>query len=250
MTVSNTALKLTDNSKVKFKSNHYNTFGLQHGRPETGGTCPGSTVGVGGCLNLKRANGSVATCYVDKLAKAYPAFGKVLHRNTELLLGKTQEEMEVILAETIASFIEHNKGRDLTFRLHTSGDFFSEEYARAWANTITKHPNIRFWTYTRSLWAVPLLMDCSNLSMYISSDPVNYKEARLVYDVCHLGHTNVGICFMGNKGTEPTEEKWVVCPEISGKLKSESSKGACAKCKLCMTYNGTVRLRNIQFPVH
>lgn len=250
MTDTTTTLKLTDNSKVKFKSGHYNTFGLLHGRPENGGTCPGSTSGPGGCLSLKRVGGVNATCYVDKLVKAYPNFGKVLQRNTELLHGKTQAEMEVILTETVAAFVKHNKGNNLYFRLHTSGDFFSEDYARAWAATILKYPNVRFWTYTRSLWAIPLLMDCPNLSIYISSDPVNYAEAKAVYDICHLGHPNVGICYMGNIGTQPAGERWVVCPEVSGKLKNETSKGACAKCRLCMTYNDKIRLRNIQFPVH
>lgn len=250
MTVSDNILKLTDNSKTKFKPNHLNTFGLMHGRPENGGTCPGSTMGTGGCLSLKREGGINATCYVDKLVKAYPNFGKVLLRNTNLLKDKSQAEMEAVLTETVQAFILHNKGKNLFFRLHTSGDFFSEEYAEAWAATITKFPQVQFWTYTRSLWAVPRLMDCRNLAIYISSDNANYAEAKLVFDVCRPGHGNVGICYMGNIGTQPTGTRWVVCPEVSGKLKNDNSKGACSKCQLCMTYNNKIALRNIQFPVH
>lgn len=250
MTESDNVLKFTDNSKTKFKSNHLNTFGLMHGRPENGGTCPGSTTGPGGCLSLKREGGVNATCYVDKLVKAYPSFGKVLARNTALLKGKSVEEMEAILTASVAAFVKHNNGKLLHFRLHTSGDFFSEDYARAWAATIRKFPQVQFWTYTRSLWAVPLLMDCQNLALYISSDNANYAEARLVFDVCSPGHHNVGICYMGNIGTQPSDTKWVVCPEVSGKLKNDRSAGACAKCRLCMTYNGEIALRKIQFPVH
>lgn len=250
MTVSDNILKLTDNSKTKFKRDHLNTFGLMHGRPENGGTCPGSTTGPGGCLSLKREGGVNATCYVDKLVKAYPSFGKVLTRNTDLLKDKTTAEMEEVLTATVEAFIKHNKQQNLFFRLHTSGDFFSEDYARAWAATIAKFPQVQFWTYTRSLWAVPLLMDCRNLAIYISSDNVNYAEAKLVFDVCRPGHPNVGICYMGNIGTQPSDSRWVVCPEVSGKLKNDSSEGACAKCRLCMTYNGKIALRNIQFPIH
>lgn len=250
MTASDTTLQLTDNSKTKFRANHYNTFGLLHGRPENGGTCPGSTSGAGGCLSLKRVGGVNATCYVDKLVKAYPSFGKVLQRNTELLRGKTQAEMEVILSATVEAFVKRNKDKSLHFRLHTSGDFFSEDYALAWAATISKYPNVRFWTYTRSLWAVPLLMECRNLSIYISSDAVNYIDAKLVYDVCHLGHPNVGICYMGNIGTQPPGERWVVCPEVSGKIQNDKDRGACAKCRLCLTYNDNLKLRKIQFPIH
>lgn len=250
MTVSDNILKLTDNSKTKFKANHLNTFGLMHGRPENGGTCPGSTTGPGGCLSLKREGGINATCYVDNLAKAYPSFGKVLLRNTRLLKDKSQEEMEAVLTATVTAFVGHNKGKNLFFRLHTSGDFFSEDYARAWAATITKFPQVQFWVYTRSLWAVPLLMDCRNLAIYISSDRANYTEAKLAFDIFRPGHTNVGICYMGNVGTQPPNQHWVVCPEVSGRLKNDKSEGACAKCRLCMTYNGNIALRNIQFPIH
>ena len=250
MLVSDNILKLTDNSKTKFKSNHLNTFGLMHGRPAGGGTCPGATTGPGGCLSLKRKGGVNATCYVDKLVKAYPNFGKVLLRNTELLKDKTTAEMEAVLTATVEAFVKHNKGQNLFFRLHTSGDFFSEDYARAWAATINNFPNVQFWAYTRSLWAVPLLMDCRNLAIYISADNVNYAEAKAVFDTCRPGRQNVGICYMGNVGTQPADVHWVVCPEISGKLKNESSSGACAKCRLCMTYNDRIAVRNIQFPIH
>lgn len=250
MLISDKILKLTDNSKVKFKKNHLNTFGLWHGPPDKGGTCPGATTGPGGCMGLKKVGGLNATCYVDKLVKAYPAFGAVLRRNTDLLKGKTQAEMEIILAASVAAFAEHNKGKELSFRLHTSGDFFSEDYVRAWVATISKFPQIQFWGYTRSLWAVPMLMGCRNLAIYLSADNVNYASAMAVYEICRPQHNNVGICYMGNLDTLPKNVRWVQCPELSGKVKNTPDRGACAKCKLCLTYNENVGLRNIQFPLH
>lgn len=250
MTSTETTLKLTDNSKVKFKSNHFNTYGLMHGLPRHGGTCPGATSGPGGCMSLKREGGVNATCYVDKLVKAYPNFGKVLRRNTDLLQGKTQTEMEGILHDSVAAFVQHNKGLNLFFRLHTSGDFFNKDYASAWAVTINKFPQVQFWVYTRCLWAVPILEDCHNLALYISSDNVNYGQATAVFATSRPTHNNVGICYMGNNNTLPKEQRWVQCPEISGKVKNTTNSGACAKCRLCFTYNDRIALRNIQFPIH
>lgn len=250
MTISDNILKLTDNSKVKFTRNHYNTFGLMHGLPQNGGTCPGATSGPGGCMSLKKEGGVNATCYVDKLVKVYPSFGKVLKRNTDLLAGKTQAEMEVVLSATVEAFIQHNKNQNLYFRLATSGDFFSEDYARAWASTINKFPQVRFWVYTRCFWAVPFLMDCRNLAIYLSADNVNYAEASATFDICRPGHNNVGIAYMGNINTLPKTRRWVTCPEITGKVKNQVDRGACSKCRLCFTYSDTIGVRNIQFPIH
>lgn len=244
------SLKLSDNSKTKFKKNHYNTFGLWPGLPANGGTCPGATIGAGGCLGLKREGGVNLICYVDKLIKIYPNFGAVLRFNTDLLAGKTQPEMEEIHTNTVQAFIKHNKGLDLFFRLATSGDFFSEDYARSWATVINNFPQVHFWAYTRSLWAIPILMDCRNLSLYISSDRVNYQRATEVYNKYVEGRTNLGICYMGDDDTIPHDRRWVKCPEITGKVKNSPDEGACSKCRLCFTHNGTINRRNIQFPIH
>lgn len=206
-------------------------------------------MGQGGCMGLKREGGVNATCYVDKLVKVYPSFGKVLLQNTLLLRGKTKDEMQQILEATISSFVERNKAGDLYFRLHTSGDFFSEDYANAWADTILRFPSVRFWVYTRSLWAVPLLVGCNNLAIYVSSDVINYEEASRVFEKYRAAHNNLGIAYMGSTAL-PKDRRWVVCPEISGKIKNSATVGACATCRLCMTYTDKIALRNIQFPIH
>lgn len=249
MTFPENTLKLSDNSKTKGSPSHYNTFGLMFGLPKDGGTCPMATIGVGGCLNLKGKGTINRTCYVEKLYKAYPSFAKVLKYNTELLRGKTQAEMELVLENSVSWFIQHNKGTKLYFRISTSGDFFSKEYTEAWKTTINKFPEVRFWVYTRSLSSVIILKDCLNLALYISTDNVNYNEAAAVFEL-YSNLNNVGICYMGNDDTLPKDERWVKCPEVSGRLKNQKDKGACAKCKLCFTYNERIPLRNIQFLIH
>lgn len=249
MTETINTLQLTDNSKTKFKHGHYNTFGLNYGLPSNGGTCPGATSGPGGCLHLKREGGVNATCYMANLVKAYPSFRRVLDKNTKLLQGKTQAEMVVTLTNTVNLFIKLSKNTDLYFRISTSGDFFSEDYAKAWAEVISQFPQVQFWVYTRSLWAIPILVGCSNLALYISSDNVNFKAARQVFEA-HKHHNNLGISYMGNTEALPKNDRWVVCPQITGKVPNTPGQGACAKCCLCFTYNGKIRLRNINFPIH
>lgn len=240
-------LKLSDNSKTKFKRSHYNTFGLNFGLPINNGTCPGATSGAGGCLHLKIAGGKNSTCYMHKLTKAYPSLRRLLDSNTELLKNKSKEEMEIILEETVTEFIKRNKGQLLYFRLHFSGDFFNETYTNAWAAVIKKFPHVQFWGYTRSLFAIPLLVGLNNLALYISADAQNWKEALLVFEQYkHLN--NIGMCYMGDK--VPEELKFVQCPEITKKILNTKQMGACGKCRLCFTYKENIRLRNINFPIH
>lgn len=241
-------LVLSDNSKVKFKKNHYNTFGLYHGLPEQGGTCPGATVGEGGCMAIR--DGLVRkTCYVEKLAQIYPAFANRIRGNSDMLVGKTKEEMVVLLEATVNSFVKKSKD-NLNFRLHTSGDFFSLEYAEAWAEVMKKFPNVRFWAYTRSFipaanYVAPLI-GIPNLSLYLSCDPNNYEEAEKVFDQYKDQMASLGLAWLGADAPNTEKNRWVKCPANSGKIKNEDTKGACAKCRLCVD-RFKIRTKNIQF---
>lgn len=241
-------LKLSDNSKVKFKKRHYNTFGLTHGLPENGGTCPGATHGKGGCLDtrdgLKRK-----TCYVEKLVQIYPAFSKLLKDNTEILANKSLLELQAICENTIQTFIHQSKNKDLSFRLHMSGDFFSEDYTKAWVNIIKAHPEINFWVYTRSIEYVPYLVGIKNLTLYLSCDPDNMESMTKLFNTYKDEHPNIGLAWLGTNAPAPEEFRWVKCPEVTGKIKNTEDQGACSKCRLCVN-NYKVRVKNIEFPYH
>lgn len=238
-------LKLTDNRKTSFKPNHMNTFGLMYGRPEDGGTCPGSTQGTGGCLEIKTGR-KLNTCYMAKITTIYPNVRRALEANGDLLKDKTQEEMEEVLAATVEAFIKKNKGEKLFFRLHYSGDFETEDYVKAWANVMKKYSQVRFWAYTRSYWFAKHFRDIPNLTLFLSADPVNYRLLKAVYEK-HSDQKNFGIAWMGN--TPPTEQRWVTCPEITGKVKNTKEGGACSKCRLCVN-NYKDKVKHIHFPIH
>ena len=245
-------LKLTGNSKTKFSKSHKNTFGLLHGLPKDGGTCVGATCGAGGCLDT-RAGKKRKTCYVEKITQIYKNVGNVLLENTEMLKDKTQEEMTVILRETVAEFVRKSPPDKLFFRLHWAGDFMNSSYVRAWSTVIKEFPNVRFWAYTRSFaqdhdFIFPLL-ECTNLSLYLSCDPVNMESAKKVYDLYKEKYNNLGLAWMGNEAPDPNTFRWVKCPEITGKVKSTDEQGACSKCRLCVD-NYANKIKNIQFLIH
>lgn len=242
-----TALHLASNSKTKFYRTHKNTFGLMFGRLAQGGTCPGSTLGCGGCLEVKDGKKNM-TCYMKKLVVAYPSLGPTLTDNTNKVVGKSFDETVEVLAATVNEFKKKDKGRAPYFRLSYSGDLVNKTYALAWNKVIRSFPEIQFWTYTRSIDLVPFLVGIPNLSLYISADPVNKDEAVAMYRKYEKTAKNLGICMMSN-----TEEipgiKFVTCPETSGKLKNTTERGACAKCRLCIN-NYQTRIHNIRFIIH
>ena len=241
----------SDNTKVKFKKNHFNTFGLNYGLPKNGGTCPGATLGTGGCLNIREGH-KRPTCYMAKVTAIYKDVGKRLQQNTDLLKGKSLDQMVEVLTSTVEEFKTKNKGENLFFRLHYSGDFYSDSYAKAWAITIKKFPEIRFWVYSRShsgkLDYIHNFVGISNISVYLSVDPSNYQEALKSYKK-YEKEPNFALAWMGGNPPDKSILRWVNCPETSGRLKNTETNGACSRCRLCVD-NYVTKLKNINFSIH
>lgn len=248
MTVTNTDkhFYLSDNGKTKFTSTHRNTFGLTHGLPTNGGTCPGATLGAGGCLDVRDGK-KRATCYMEKVVQIYKAVGAKLAENTEMVTGQSYETMVQVIRNTVKKFTEKTDKKNWFMRLHYSGDFFSVDYSKAWAQVIKEYPEVRFWVYTRSHNMVQYLVDCTNLTLYLSVDPVNIKTATKIYEQ-FKDRPNVGMAWLGTENT-PKEYRWVVCPETSGIIQNTKDRGACAKCRLCVDRYKT-KVKNIAFKIH
>ena len=236
---------LATNRKTKFGPNHKNTFGLTFGLPINGGTCPGATSGTGGCLNV-RDGCKRETCYMAKVTQIYKAVAHTLQVNTDMVRGKSYDEMVTVIRATIKSFTEKNLEAKWYFRLHYSGDFFSEDYAKAWAQVIGEFPRVKFWVYTRSFNVVPYLIDRTNITVYLSIDPVNMDEGSRLYEK-YIERANLGLAWLGNE--KPAKYRWVTCPETSGILKNTNEQGTCAKCRLCIDRYKS-KVKNIQFTIH
>lgn len=238
-----TRFKLTNNSKVRFKDKHYNTFSLKQGSILEGGTCPGMTVGEGGCGEK---------CYDKNLRKLYKAYASVEDYNTSLVMDKTADEMYSVIKNSVTYWLLNDEMQDPYFRIHTGGDFYNEEYARCWARVMLEHPKIKFWCYTRSMFAVPILAEIENLSLFLSCDPVNKHEVLFTYDR-YKKYPNIAIAWMGNEVPQnmPQDKAFLICPEVTGKLKNKNTEGACSRCRACIDRtlkNG--KIRHIQFPIH
>src|SRR3954454_20523656 len=139
-----------------------NSFGLPAGHEYS---CPGAT------RTCERV------CYAGKLETLYKGVREVLVANLEALTGLDRTAMAQLIAEMIDDFrtdCERAERRGATvprdFRIHWDGDFFSLDYARAWADVVRADPDIRFWVYTRSfdpdrLDVLPVLAGLSNFTV-------------------------------------------------------------------------------------
>ena len=235
--------RLTNNSKVRFYNEHYNTFSLAAGLPEHGGTCVHATVGEGGC---------VGKCYDINLRKLYKKYAANEDFNTSLVWDKPYEEQVRVIQNSVTKWLLNNGAEKPFFRIHTGGEFFSLEYTLAWREVMTNYPKINFWAYTRAMFTVPLLVDLQNLTLMLSCDPVNKNDVLKVYEK-FKHHDNLAVAWMGNTLPEdmPQDRKLLVCPEVTGKMGKMKDIGACARCRACIDRRlKSGQTRHIQFPIH
>lgn len=228
-----------------------NSFGLPSG---IAFSCPGAT---SVCEKV---------CYAGKLEKIYKGVKNVLLHNWDAMNGKSIEEMVELLQEMIDAFrVDCNKedakrakkGNDTrverAFRIHWDGDFFSLDYAAAWAWVIAGNTDIHFWVYTRSfvdaLNVLPVfdaMTDKDNLSLYLSVDSANIGaagKARKAYPWtkwAYLSETFAsGREEMADNGAG--EGRKYNCPENGGRIPLIDQKGsACIKCGICPKGRGDV----------
>lgn len=242
--MSATVLRRSTDRKTDAYAGQKNTFGLLPGLPENGGTCPGATTEVGGCMAV-RAGLTMPTCYVHAAMSVYKAVRGVLAANTHALTTATRSEMEIMLTQMVADFVKvetrRNKVSELRFRLHWSGDIFSRKYAQALKATMEKFPQVKFWGYTRNFSVLSVFAGMPNCALYLSLDPANFAVGMKHYEL-FKDSANIKLAFMGNElPTELADIKFVACPADAGKMPVT---GACQTCKLCIKGS-----RHIQFNV-
>lgn len=87
-------------------------------------------------------------CYAASTEARYPNVRESRWSNYELL--KATDDMAGLISRSIIYYNMHNPDIKI-FRIHESGDFFSQEYFDAWIEVANRHPNILFYAYTVSL---------------------------------------------------------------------------------------------------
>lgn len=202
-----------------------NTFGLPSG---TAFSCPGAT------------SVCETVCYAGKLERLYKGVRENLLHNWNMLRDADEERAYGLLTDMMQDFITecNRRGADKAFRIHWDGDFFNIDYTRAWRRVIEATPEVRYWVYTRTDWAVPMLKGMPNLALYFSTDSENLPVAEgLRRDhgvrLAMLASTFAeGLAAVKGVTGRPAAR----CPENTGQVPLISPEGsACLRCNLCPT---------------
>lgn len=228
-----TNLKATCDRKTRFYDAQRNTFGLMPGRD---GSCPGCTLGPGGCCDIP-AGRKLPVCYVNKTISYSRAAKNVLTHNTELLKSQDEDGMVATLVTEFRRFVGKeitgaNPRKQLYYRLHWSGDIFSVTYAKALARAMLQFPEVTFWNYTRSFFALEHLVGVPNLIQYLSLDVVNLEKGLEAWHAWSGPFDGrLSVCYMGPEKLEYSGPELDTCPADTGEAEVD---GACRGCMKCL----------------
>lgn len=203
------------NSKIK------NAFGLPAGI-----TCPGKT------------DYCVRICYADKTESFRSAVRALVMHNYEQLLACNDDTKAMIeLLESMVADFRRDCERLAApkfFRIHWDGDFFSDNYARAWAHVIERNDDVAFWVYTRVESAARIIQK-TGATLYFSGDPDNLPAVR------RMIRAGVRIAYLddtfddGRDIVNDLSINAVKCPENNKKIPLISdNKSACNACGVCI----------------
>lgn len=201
-----------------------NTFGLPAGKNFS---CPGAT------------SVCESVCYAGKLEKLFKGVKANLLHNWDLLKDEDLQGMYSLLSEMIAEFKTDclKKDAPMLFRIHWDGDFFSDDYARAWRMVIEEQPDVQFWVYTRVKSAALILNNISNLSLYFSADSENVKTAvdLKINNGVRMAYLAKNFAIGQADVKEMIGRPAAKCPENNKQIPLISNAGsACVSCSLCV----------------
>ena len=92
------------------------------------------------CPNCKHCS---AKCYALKAYRMYPSTKKAWDDNF-----KEAEKRSDVFFKEIENYLD--KKRPKYFRIHVSGDFFSQAYLNGWKELAKNHPGTKFLAFTKA----------------------------------------------------------------------------------------------------
>jgi hypothetical protein len=211
----------TANLVVNGQSKIKNAFGLPAGL-----SCPGKTAF---CYKI---------CYALRTENFRSAVGLLVMHNFNLLLACNDrvQPMVDLLDEMVAGFRKDCERLNAPkfFRIHWDGDFFSDNYAKAWALVIEKNDDIDFWVYTR-VESSARIIHKTRATLYFSGDPDNEDAVR------RMAKAGIRIAYVddtfedGRDAMHRLNARAVKCPENNKKIPLISDdKSACMACGVCV----------------
>jgi len=205
-----------------------NSFGLPAGL-----TCRGMT-------GICKGDDKEGVCYAGRLERLRPNVRRALVHNYDTLLecNDSINDMQILLQEMIDEFKKDCDKRSAPklFRIHWDGDFFSDNYAKAWSRVVNDNADVKFWVYTRDE-AAAVIMQGSRATLYFSADDENRELAARMAD------RGILIAYLGNTFPEAREgynevggnRTAVKCPENNRKIPLISdTQSACIACGVCI----------------
>lgn len=216
--------KLTSKPNTKTKSLSFDLPAVK--------TCPGKT------------NLCSTKCYALQLEKMYSNVKFKYQRN--LIQSRNKHFVEKICEEIPSVGL---------FRIHVSGDFYSNVYIRKWIKIATQKPNVKFYCYSRS-WRVPTLKttlfkfgELPNVTLNLSCDletgKPNNEKFRWAFmstdDTAPDYLRSTDIVFRTNKLKKDVVHRINsirVCPLERGRTINLSI--TCATCLICVKKYETI----------
>ena len=106
-----------------------------------------------GKTELKDGENNIFRCYAASQENQYPNVFKSRKYNLDLIKKTLNSENGFYKTyELINESIQKHKSRNINkVRIHSSGDFFSGEYLRAWFAVARLNPLMQFYCYSKSL---------------------------------------------------------------------------------------------------
>lgn len=171
-----------------------------------------------------RTNLCENACYAKKAERVYKT---VLPCREKNLLESRKDSFIKDMISTIHYYINKPKNKDKAcyFRIHESGDFYTEEYMLKWFEIANAFPQIKFLAYTKSLiWYVNNREKCpSNLLVRFSV----WKDTKQNYiDVANSFNIPIYTAFPKEELTDKVN--------FGGYTKCDCY---CKKCKKCYGNN-------------
>jgi len=195
------------------------------------------------------------TCYADAIAAWLPSVRALMAHNWDVYQRNkgSATALTKALLPMLAKFHADcaKRGVDPVFRWFWDGDIPGRRFAAAMRKVALRYCDVQFWVYTRNFDAVSALWPSPNLTVYLSVDRYNWREAHR----CWERNPRVRLAFCADTWDETQElaarfddeRRGPRCPELTGKIPlvvwgdGGTGRGACVECGMCITGINNVR---------